>query len=377
MNAPLPSVPLPVRVLFLSRSESMVRTDTKLLRSLGVSAITHISDSSQAKAFLEKNFQNAQPDSTNSVDIVISDEHLADAPASVFLYGLAQHPNLKNQPVLVLTGTAESSRRLRSAGVYLLERPYTAQGLARMLQKATSPVRRALKPEAFESASAQKGIPLLPRPQKPKPTAAPPATTSDWYKKGMESLHRGDLRAAESAFIRVLDRQEDHTEAALGLAKVFQARADEKGMLRCLLRAAAASLRQEDHIRAAHITALLPPNMRDRVFFHEALARMEEGEYKAAALGFLDAGKENTRIPLHHLISRACQLTSKPEECMRRICAALAGMGYKATAERLHQRLLIYPDFTPEEPRSWLDNYPKLKEAMNIISYTAWIWKHA
>ncbi len=355
----------------------MVRTDTKLLRSLGVSAITHINDSSQATAFLEKNFQNPQPDATGPVDLVISDEHLADAPASVFLYGLARHPDLKAQPVLVLTGTAESSRRLRSAGVYLLERPYTAHGLARMLQKATSPARRALRPEAFESASAQKGIALQPRQPKPKATATAPATTSDWYKKAMECLRKGELREAEYAFLHVLGRQEDHVEAALGLAKVYQAGANEKAMRRCLLRAAAASLRRGDKIPAANISALLPPNMRDSIFFHEALARMEEGEFKAAALGFLDAGKENTAVPLHHLVSRACQLTSTPEECMRRICAALAGMGHKATAERLHQRLLIYPEFTPREDSSWLDDYPRLKDVVNVVSYTTWAWKHA
>ena len=380
MNAPQPSAQIPARVLFLSRSESSVRSDTKLLRSLGVSAITHINESSQAAAFLEKNFHSPQEGVGRieaGVDIVISDEHLADAPASVFLYGLAKHPSLKSQPVLVLTGTAESSRRLRSAGVYLLERPYTAENLARMLQKATSPVRRALKPEAFESASAQKGVVLRQRPRKTASQAAAPVTTSDWFKKGMDALRKDDLREAEYAFLHVLGRQEDHIEASLGLARICRARDDERAMRRYLLRAAATCLRGGDKVRAAHIAAVLPSHMRDSVFFHEALARMEEGEFKAAALGFLDAAKENSDLPLHHIVSRACLLTTRPEECMHRLCAAFAGMGYKATAERLHQRLLVYPEFTSEEPRSWLDAYPRLRDAVDVVSGITWAWKHA
>jgi len=172
MHTPLSSPRLPVRVLFLSRSESSVRTDTKLLRSLGISSLMHLSESSQALALLEKQEKNfresaeqtdSQTEAANSVDIVICDEHLADAPVSVFLYGLAKHPHLRKQPVLVLTGTTESSKRLRSVGVYLLERPYTAQELARMIRKALSPVRRVLSASVFESVSEAKGIMLQPK----------------------------------------------------------------------------------------------------------------------------------------------------------------------------------------------------------------------
>ena len=381
MNVSVPSAPLPVRVLFLSRDESFVRTDTKLLRSLGVSAITHVNQSSQATAFLEKHPPKSDEDATpaagsaHPVDIVISDEHLADAPASVFLYGLAKHPALKSQPVLVLTGSSESSRRLRSAGVYLLERPYTAQGLARMLQKAMSPVRRVLRADAFEAVSAQKGMLLQPRPQRSKPAA--PVTTSDWFKKGLEHLRADRLREAEQAFVHVLDRQEDHVDAALGLARVHRAKGDENAMRRCLLRATATSLREGDKVRAARIAAMLPATMRDKIFFYEALARMEDGEFKAAALGFLDASKESSDTPLHHIVSRACLLTAKPEDRMRRLCAAFAGMGHKATAERLHQRLLVYPEFTPDESPSWLDAYPKLRDAVDVVAGTALAWRHA
>lgn len=380
MNAPQSLTHMPARVLFLSRSESCVRTDTRLLRSLGVFDITHITESSRATAFLEKNFPGSQGDALpaeGAVDIVISDEYLADAPASVFLYGLAKHPSLKTQPVLVLTGTAESSRRLRSAGIYLLERPYTVESLARMLQKATSPVRRPLRAEAFESASAQKGVVLQRRQPKAASRPAAPVTTSDWFKKGMDCLRKDSLREAEYAFLHVLGRQEDHVEAALGLARVWHARDDENTMRRYLLRAAAACLRADDKVRAARIVAMLPPNMRGSVFFHEALSRMGEGEFKAAALGFLDAARENSGQPLHRIVSRACLLTAKPEECMRGLCAAFAGMGYRATADRLHQRLLVYPEFTAERPPSWLDAYPKLRDAVDVISGTALAWKHA
>ncbi|MDR2489302.1 MAG: hypothetical protein LBD42_07410 [Desulfovibrio sp.] len=345
-----------------------------------------MSDSSQATAFLEKNTYSVQVDATGSVsrptcaspvDIVISDENLDDVPVSVFLYGLAQHPVLSSHPILVLTGTTESARRLRSAGVYLLERPYSVQGLTRMLQKAMSSMRRNLKADVFEAAAQLRGVPLQPRQKKQKIKPAAPSTTSDWYKKGMACLLHNHLREAEYAFIHVLERQEDHSDAALGLARIYHAKGDNKAMCRYLLRAAATSLREGNKIRAAHIAGMLPAKLRDNIYFYEAFFRMEEGDYKAAALGFLDAAKENSDISLHHIISRACLLTSEPEIYMRRICVALAGMGYKATADRLRRRLLVYPEVTSEEAHSWLDAYPRIKDAINVASYTAWAWKYA
>ena len=387
MHTPVSSPLLPVRVLFLSRNESSVRTATKLLRSLGISSLTHLGDSSQALAFLEKQLtdfhesaeqHNPRPEAENVVGIVICDERLADVPASVFLYSLAKHPALQSQPVMVLTGTAESSRRLRAAGVYLLERPYTAQDLARMMRKAMSPVRRVLNASVFESIAEQKGIVLQPKQRKQKSENGPPVTTSDWYKKGMARLQKSELREAEHAFVRVLDRQEDHIDASLGLARVYHAKGEEKETHRYLLRAAAISLRSGDRVLAARITGMLPASMRDNVFVHEALTRMETGEYKAAALGFLDAGKESAEVPLHHLISRACLRLPEPDESMKKLCRAFSNMGYKVTADRLRQRLLVYPEFEPDdEPRSWLDAYPKLKEAVNVVSYTTWAWRHA
>jgi tetratricopeptide (TPR) repeat protein len=354
-----------------------------MLRGLGVSGITHMRDSSQAAAFLEKNARPAQSGNAavqparTAVDIVISDEHLADAPVSVFLYTLARHPVLREHPVLVLTGAAESSRCLRSAGVYLLERPYTLQGLTRMLQKATASPRRSLNAEAFEAVSRQKGLALHPRQRVRALRAVAPATTSDWYAKGMANLQQGDLRGAEYAFIHVLDRQEDHREAALGLARVYHAKGDARGACRYLLHAAAAHLREGDKVRAAYIAAMLPAKLRDNIYFYEALFRMKEGDYKAAALGFLDAARENADDPLHRIISRACLLTSQPEACMRKLCDCLAGMGYQVTAAGLRRRLLVYPEFSPEEPSSWLDSFPRLKEAVNVVSYAAWAWKSA
>ena len=387
MYAPVTLTTVPLQVVFLSRSESSVRTDSKALRELGVSGITHLRDSAEALAFLEKKFKATQSSAIAATGeksaeqlatLVLCDEHLADIPASVFLYTLAGHPELHRQPAMILTSSTESSRRLRPSGVYLLERPYMIRDMARMILKAVSPMRRLLRRTDFESASAQTGILLQPRQRKVKSAVTAPVTTSDWFEKGMACLRDNRLREAEAAFLRVLDRQEEHIDAALGLAKVYGLQGDETGMRRGLLRAAAASLRNNKHDRAAQISALLPTEMRDNIFLHEALSRMAEGEFKAAALGFLDAGKDSGGVPLHYIISRACQLTPSPEDCMRKLCDALTGMGYRSTAERLRQRLLNYPEFEPgQEPPTWLDAYPKVKEAVDVASYTAWAWKHA
>lgn len=375
-----PSPLLTLRALFLARSESSVRTDSKVLRSLGLSAITHMQESEQALALLEKQSAVAgakEVENIKPVDIVLCDEHSSDAPASVFLYRLAKHEQLRAQPVLVLTASPKSSRALRSAGVYVLERPYTPTELARMLIKAMSSSRRILHSDAFEKAAENKNLTLTKTPR-PKPSSvAPLTTTSDWYGKGLAALQNNQLHEAEHAFTRVLDRQEDHIDASLGLARVYRLQGDANSSCRFLLRAAAASLRQGDKMRSVQIASLLPAVMRSSIFLHEALARLQEGEFKAAALGFLDADKDGAEMPLHHLISRACLRTEEPEESMRKLCNAFTSMGYVVTAGKLRQRLLAYPEFTPREPHSWLDAYPKLKEAVNVVSYAAWAWKHA
>jgi tetratricopeptide (TPR) repeat protein len=267
---------------------------------------------------------------------------------------------------------------VRAAGVYVLERPYTPQDLSRMVQKATSPRRRILRPHAFEQAAQKKSLPLLAKSaSKPRRPLPGPLTTSDWFRKGIACLEAGDLTAAESAFDRVLRRQEGHADACLGLARVRRARKDQPGMCRALVRAAAACARKGDRLRADAILDVLPEHMRDNLFTREAIACMEEDEYRLAALSFLDANRDNPEKTLHRIISRACLLMPKPEESMNRLCAAYDGLGHRDTARTLRKRLLAYDPYEEQELSSWLDRFPRLKEAVSVAGYAAWAWKRA
>ena len=384
MYAPLPSALKPARVLFLSRSEGSVRTDMKTLRSLGVANCAHESLSAKAVTVLREELTRRREElgpeaaPANPVDLVICDERLADGPASALLYELSKIPELNAQPVLVIASSSDSASALRAAGVYVLQRPYTPEELRRMMQKAMSPLRRRLSEAAFAKAAEHKRLSIGPKaPATPKAPAPGPATTSDLYQKGLDAMKAGQVRRAEQAFVQVLERQEDHVGAALGLARICRARDDVKAMRGWLVRAAAASMRLGDRQRAAAIAAILPESMRANIFAHEAATHIEQGEYRPAALSFLDAGKERPEIPMHRQIARICLLTPKPEESMNRLCGAFDGLGHKTTAAFLRRRLLDYDPYAARGRPSWLDKYPLLKEAVSVAAYTAWAWKQA
>ena len=369
---------LPARLLFLCKNESAVRMDTKSLRSLGISKISFTSNTSGALKYLTRKANSVGNQMTlpAPADIIVCDEQLADSPVSVFLYTLTGHPDLNRMPVLVMASEAKSARLYRSAGVCVLERPYTPDQLDAALKKAIS-LDRPLDAALFEEAG-RNGLCLHARKRPAKAIAAKPVTTTDLYKQGMGLLKRHECEAAREMFQKVLARQEDHLEACLALARAYQGESNTEGVRHSLVRAAAVCLRNKDTNRASHIASMLPAGMRENIFAQEAQIRMLSGEHRAAALSFLEAGKQKPDQPLHSMIARACLLTTKPEVYMSHICEALEGLGYKPTANELRRRLLEYPELKKTTARSsWLDRYPRLKEAVSVASFAAWAWKQA
>lgn len=188
-------------------------------------------------------------------------------------------------------------------------------------------------------------------------------------------MQNEDLPYAENAFLQVLDHQRNHVGAALFLARICRARNETDSAHNWLVRAAAACLRLEDKVMGKAVTAMLPTRMPENIFVREAVIHMELGAYRMAARSFLDARRERQDIPLHRHISRACQFTSQPEENMRRLCAAIEGLGKKTTADFLRLRLLDYPSHVMRQGKpSWLDRYPRLKEAVGIATHTTRAW---
>lgn len=381
MHTTLPLSLKPERILFLSRSESSVRMDLMALRGLGVRHCMHESDSTRAIRLLRdgrpqrKKNSGAGSGRAGNVDLVVCDERLADVPAFALLTELSKNPELGARPVLLIASSSASASAFRALGVTVLQRPYTPTELARMMQKAMSPTHRGLDPAAFAKAARAKdfGVPCSPK-TTPKKTAPVLMTTSDWYRQGVEAFEAGSPQTAGKAFARVLRRQEDHVGAALGLARICRADGDSKGMRGWLVRAAAASLRQADKAGADIIAAMLPEHMRRNIFVYEAAGHMEQGAYRPAALSFMDAGTERPEIPMHRQIARICLLTPKPEESIRRLCGAFDGLGHVTTAAFLRHRLLDYVPYEGHGNPSWLDKYPRLKEAADVALHTAHAW---
>jgi tetratricopeptide (TPR) repeat protein len=373
-------------VVFLCRSEEAVRTDAKSLRALGLRTVSYITDAAALLRFLEseanrlESAEASPPDDFRRLlqvtDAIICEENLGDLPASVLLYALSRRPALAAKPVLLLAAGASLAEAWRTAKVPVLHRPYTQARLEETLRDVLASDAPALNPEALEKAEA-KGLVIR---LKPRPAKAPaaPLTTTDWHRRGLDLLRAGNYAEARQVFLVVLARQEEHLEACLALARACQAEQDRAGALGALIRAADICQRKGDTLRAGRIAARLPRGMRDNIYVHEALVRMGEGAYKAAALSFLDAGRERPDMPLHRIIARACLMTAAPEDHMRQLCRAYESLGRKHMAAALRRRLLEYPEFHAYAgPPSWLDRHPRLKEAVCVASYTAWAWKEA
>ena len=378
MYAPASSAYLPARVVFLSAREQGVRTDTRTLRSLGVRGIRHIASGQEFLKELEQapTQESTTIRETGVVEALVCDERLEDMSALVFLRSLAAMPSRRNMPVVVLTSSPEACENYRSTGVQCLVRPYAEEDLAEALNRALSPMRCPLRKDVLdalvgESASERKE-------KKPHGEKSAVETTTDLFNRGLEALRKNAPKNAEAAFLEVLKRREDHVEACIGMARIHRSRGEMAEMQRFLLRAAAASLRQGDKTRAGSICNLLPEHMRGgAIFIYEAIARMEEGEYRAAALSFLDVCREYPNMRLHAVLARGCQFTQRPEESIKKLCNAYESMGHDVTAKKLRQRLLYSRETSYEEGSSWLDRFPRLKEVVSVASVTAWAWKQA
>jgi len=378
--------------------------DVKALRAIGMKECIHLADASSAIAFLRKEAEGGKiasvssaslirspgRSSGNAVDLVVCDESLRDGPVSAFLTTFARERNLRAKPVLVLAGAAASAGELRAAGLSVLQRPYSRNDLEGMIQKAMSPMRPPLRYDVFarkKEASAKEasgagsvGIAaavMTPSDAPGKKKKGGPFTIMDWYDKGIAHLKAGELPDAERAFMRVLDGQEDHPEAALGLARLHHATGNEERMRRYLLKAAISCLRQGDALRADIIAGRLPERLGKNLYISEAVACLEEGRCKAAAVAFLDAARERADKPLHQLVARACLQTPRPDESMAKVCDAFERMGHVGTATSLRRRLLHYRPFDGCEPASWLDRFPRLKEAVYVANHTVQVWREA
>jgi hypothetical protein len=396
MYSPPPKAPGLETALVIARSESAVRMDVKILRALGAKRLIYAHTQAEAfeimdrertarARFLRKAGETGDS-AINAFDLALCDDTAGDRPVLAFLNELSLDSGFNTQPILVLTGEAQTFATLRAAGLAVLLRPYSADQMREAAQKAADPLRRPLRPETLTAAAAKTTV------KKESESSVRPAArektngqrplqsillTSELFNRGRARLLAGDAGAAEQLFLQVLQRQSEHTGACTGLARVCRIRGDAEGIHKWLIRAAATCLRAGDKERLTRIAELLPAGLRNNIFVHEAIGRVRDGAYREAALSFLDAEKIAGDIPLHRLVARACLMSQHPEGDMRKVCDALQSLGYKDEAQALRKRLLDYKPFETGQSASWLDSFPLLKDAVHVASYTLWAWKQA
>ncbi|MDR2799731.1 MAG: hypothetical protein LBB52_00500 [Desulfovibrio sp.] len=396
MYSPPPKAPGLETALVIARSEAAVRMDVKILRAIGAKRLAYAHTQKEAFQILEKERSarahfllkaGGDADSAiNAFDLALCDDTAGDKPVLAFLHDLSLDAKFNAQPILVLTGEAQTFATLRAAGLAVLLRPYSADQMREAAQKAADPLRPPLRPEILTAAAAKT---IVRKESEASPTTAAKEKTknarplqsilltSELFNRGRARLLAGDAGAAEQLFLQVLQRQSEHTGACTGLARVCRIRGDAEGMHKWLIRAAATCLRSGDKERLTRIAELLPAGLRNNIFVYEAIGRVRDGAYREAALSFLDAEKTAGDIPLHRLVARACLMSEHPEADMRKLCDALQSLEYKDEAQALRKRLLDYKPFETGQSASWLDSFPLLKDAVHVASYTLWAWKQA
>ncbi len=367
----------PERIIFLARNESSVRTDTATLRALGVNSIVFVTDAAKAVAALAE-LQKRRPHLANAIlpNLIVCDEYVGNTHIFNFLHSLGQHGALQCLPILVLASAPQTVTALQSIGIAALIRPYTQETLTKSIAQANAAFAQEVQWQALASLKKKLHSPASGA-TKRQPTAM--LTTSDWCNKGIKHYQQGELSLAAQAFKAAIARQEDHVDANLGLACIYNKQNNTEKMNYRLLIAAAGATRQGLHAKAEAIMEKLPQKYQHGcIFTHEATQHLQTEEYQSAALSFLDAARTQKETPLHSIIARSSHFTPNPEQTLRELCVAYERMGHTTTAKGLRKRLLNGTVNTLQQPTaSWLDNFPIVRDVLHVASFTAHAWKQA
>ncbi len=361
----MPPIPRLPSLLFLARGEGAVRTELAALRRLGTAPIAVLGSLHLLLAHL------ADP-SKPQPDLILCDEHAGDTSLGYALAALYLERGTR-PPMLVFPSRPKTVAHLQAAGIPMLERPYTLEALC----------------EALLAASQSKGTScpaLLPQPKPAVRSLRKPMSVADMHVEAMKLLQRGEVDAAAHKFELALARTPGYVPALLGLAKTCRMRNDPKGMERALLRAYTSALRAGDTAMAENVAANLPQRLlQGNVFSHEAISYLEEGNPTEAARSLLEAARHQQKTQGHRdpqlfngLVAQACQFTPSPQESLEMLCTGLERLGRNAIAQAVRARLLHgVPTVEYAPPARWLDNYPRLRDFVDVARYTAAVWRSA
>ena len=214
----------PVRldvVAVVSGSEENLRRDRQCLKQLKAAMIQQFSSGSEAIDFL----------GANNVDLLVIDSHLEDMDGFKFVKLLRLNMNLKDTPVVMVTGDGQKDRVLEAiaAGVdgYVL-RPYSVETFQRHMLRALKMDRLA----EIEHAQLHEGKRLLAAGNYEEAIEAFEELLSEenqaqkYYDMGCKYLVKLKYGQAIIAFKKAVKINDLYAEAYKGLAEAYKGRGD-------------------------------------------------------------------------------------------------------------------------------------------------------
>ena len=220
-------------VAVVSGSEEHLRRDRQCLKQLKAAMIQQFSSGSEAIDFL----------GATSVDLLVIDSQLEDMDGFKFLKLLRLNMNLKDTPVVMVTGEGQKERVLEAiaAGVdgYVL-RPYSVETFQRHMLRALKMDRLA----EIEDAQLHEGKRLLAAGNYEEAIEAFEELISEenqaqkYYDMGCKYLVKQKYGQAIIAFKKAVKINELFAEAYRGLAEAYKGKGDLDGYKSYLQKAA-------------------------------------------------------------------------------------------------------------------------------------------
>ncbi len=316
-------------------------------------------------------------------DVVLCNATLDDMEGTAFLRLIRKHPALASLPVILTAPQTTREDVLKAIGAGcsgFLVRPYTTAAFAEQLELAARSAAMpdmaklmysadtALSAEEFDNALATLGKVV---------TVAKPKA-QECYEQGMAHLEARDYAAAIAAFNRAVRLNVLYAEAYMGLSHAWRGKGDQRKARKYMMMAGEAYARLEAFADARSVFSQLSQEWPDmpNLLLGTAGALVRQGNYRAAAMAYVEGYKLTPDADISTQVARACHFTDKPEEAAVALCRAMEKGGERDMAQRLYRRIIAIPERRPAPARKpLLAQFPMLNELVAVARYTMRAYK--
>lgn len=302
--------------LLLTQSEDFAVIDRRALREAGIGQVRVMTCGLYAVRFLagrEKADRNPRP------DIVLVHQQLADMSGRDFARLVRSHPRLVALPVIYVSAEdtpAEKSAALAREYSGLLVRPYSGEGMRRVLEHAAACRhdreqldlgRALLNTEVFDKA-LERFEAMLGAAGEEKPESS--------FRNGLLLLQKREWDAAIQAFQRALRQLSFKGEAEFGLALAWKGKGDQQNYKRYLAMAGQSFTQAAKWHKARTVYARL---LRDapgaeNPFLREAERLIRAGAFEEAATALAEGYELAPVSPISERLARTLIYNSETPE---------------------------------------------------------------